>query len=99
MKVIFDGAHIRYEGDRGRPLGQVKQGLPKKKRVAWTAVVQLKDGAGNATEANWSTPKGQRMNYLEAKAAMFAIIKELETQFIAEYNLGPDSAHFTLVSS
>jgi len=97
MKIIFDGQHVRYEGDRGQQLGKYKAGLPKK-RVAWTALVQLKDGAGNAIETNWSTPKNLRMNYLEAKAAIKVIVDELQAQFIEEYGLGPDSAHFTLVS-
>lgn len=96
MKIIFDGTHVRHVGDKG-PRGKLRAQLPNK-RVAWTAVVQLKDGAGNATEANWTTQPGQRMNYLEAKAAMFAVVEELQRVFIETYNLGPDSVHFTLVS-
>jgi len=98
MKIIFDGTHVRYEGSQGKPLGQTRAGLPKK-RVAWTALVMLKDGAGNAMEAPWSTSKRHRMNYLEAKAAVFAIVDELQKQFIAEFTTAPDSAHFTMVSS
>lgn len=98
MKIIFDGQHVRYEGDRGQQLGKYKAGLPKK-RVNWTGLIQLKDGAGNAVETQWRTEKNQRMSYLEAKASVFAICDELQRQFVAEYGLGPDSAHFTLVSS
>lgn len=98
MKIIFDGRHVRYEGSTGRPLGQTKAGLPKK-RVAWTALIMLKDNDGNAMESPWATPKRQGLNYLEAKAAMFAIVEELQRQFIAEYGRVPDSAHFTMVSS
>ena len=97
MKIIFDGSHVRHVGDKG-PRGRCKAGLPKK-RVAWTAVVQLKDGAGNATETNWSTQPGHLMNYLEAKATMFAVVGELQRVFIETYNQGPDSVHFTMVSS
>lgn len=98
MKIIFDGAHIRFEGSTGRPLGRTKAGLPKK-RVAWTALVMLKDSVGNAMESPWATPKRHRLNYLEAKAAMFAIVDELQKQFMTEYGSAPDSAHFTMVSS
>jgi hypothetical protein len=98
MKIIFDGTHVRFEGSKGRPLGQTKAGLPKK-RVAWTALIMLKDTAGNAMESPWSTPKRHRLNYQEAKAAVFAIVGELQRQFRAEYNAAPDSVHFTLVSS
>lgn len=98
MKIIFDGAHIRFEGSTGRPLGRTKAGLPKK-RVAWTALVMLKDSAGNAMESPWATPKRHRLNYLEAKAVMFAIVDELQKQFMTEYGSAPDSAHFTMVSS
>jgi hypothetical protein len=61
MKIIFDGTHVRFEGSKGKPLGQTRAGLPKK-RVAWTALIMLKDAAGNAIEAPWSTPKRHRMN-------------------------------------
>jgi hypothetical protein len=98
MKIIFDGTHVRFEGSKGKPLGQTRAGLPKK-RVAWTALIMLKDAAGNAIEAPWSTPKRHRLNYQEAKAAVFVIVDELQRQFSAEYNAAPDSVHFTMVSS
>lgn len=97
MKIIFDGAHVRYESAKGQPLGSHRAPLPKK-RVHWTGQIQLKDGAGHAVETSWSTPKNQRMDFTEVRVAMFAIVEELQRQFIAEYNLGPDSVHFTLVS-
>lgn len=97
MKIIFDGAHVRHEGPNGEQPGKFRASLPKK-RVAWNAVVLLKDGAGNAMESTWNTPKNHRLNYLEAKAAVFAIYEELRRQFIEAYDLGPDSVHFTLVS-
>ncbi|MCK2122145.1 hypothetical protein [Pseudomonas sp. PNPG3] len=87
MKITFDGAHVRYEPSKGKPQGSSRAPLPRT-RVHWTGQIQLKDGAGNAVETTWSTPKNQRMNYIEVRAAVFAIV----------YNLGPDSVHFTLVS-
>lgn len=97
MKIIFNGSEVRFEGDKGQQRGKYKASLPNK-RVPWTAVVQLKDGAGNATETNWSTQPGQRMNYLEAKAAMFAVVEELRRVFREEYGSCPDTAHFVMVS-
>jgi len=98
MKIIFDGTHVRFEGSKGKPLGQTRAGLPKK-RVAWTALIMLKDNDGNAIESPWATPKRHRLNYLEAKATVFAIVEELQKQFMSEYGRAPDSAHFTMVSS
>ncbi|MDG9809510.1 MULTISPECIES: hypothetical protein [Pseudomonas] len=97
MKIIFDGAHVQYEGAKGQPHGKYRAPLPRK-RVHWTGQIQLRDGAGNAVETTWSTPKNQRMDYVEVRTAVFAIVEELQRQFIEEYQLGPDSVHFTLVS-
>lgn len=93
MKIIFNGSEVRYQGKGGKK----KAGLPMK-RVVWTAVVQLKDADGHATETNWSTPPDRRLNYLEAKATMFAVVAELQRVFREEYNREPDTAHFVMVS-
>ncbi|MGE8046070.1 hypothetical protein ACQKO6_17940 [Pseudomonas monteilii] len=92
MKIIFDGHQVLHQGHRGRH----QPSLPRK-RVTWVGTAMVRDSTGRAVEASWTTPAGQRMNYLEAKAAVFAIVGELQRQFIADYQEAPGTATFILV--